>query len=182
MFKSVAHHFLTHKELPITWSHRVTEIVSHGSPPIHSVDVNLKGLNPLYYWLSAISNFLRIDAVIVTIDHFLWIQLTVQFEHGTPATKSLKKLQLNFAKESPMRDQLWYNILFVGSSEEQAGSVYDQHARNLKVWDYTIPVGWLTVPMGPYSFQFFISCELNHRDLLIHVFCIQELSLETTGT
>ena len=66
-------------------------------------------------------------------------------------------------------------------AEEQAKFVCDQHAGNLKVGGYIIPVGWLTVPMGPYSRQFFVSCELDRRDLLIHVFCIQGSGLETTG-
>ena len=181
MFESVAHRFLARGEFPITWFNAVTEIVSHGPLPIHSVDADLKGLNPPYYWLPAASNFPGIDAAIVTTDRIFGIQSTVRFQHGAP-TQGLRKLRSKFAKDSPMRDWLRYNVLFVGSSEEQAKSVCDQHAGNLKVGDYIIPVGWLTVPMGPYSRQFFVSCELDRKDLFIHVFCMQGAGLETTGT
>ena len=86
---------------------------------IHSVDSDLKGLDPPYHWLPAASNFPGIDGAIVTTGHVLGIQLTFQFEHGAP-TKGLMKLRLKFPEGSPMRDWPRYRVLFVGSSDEQA--------------------------------------------------------------
>ena len=68
-------------------------------------------------------------------------------------------------------------ILFVGPSDEHARSIAEAYDGKVKQSSY-MQVGWLTVPLG-HGFETSVSCEFDHKSLLMYVCCIQKHTLET---